>query len=201
VPPGIDDYGAPVAAEEEAPSPIDNEERAKALLADAGYGPGKKPLKVELRFNTSDNNRNTAIAIASMWRAVGVETSLINMDAKTHFAHLRDGGDFDVARYGWIGDYPDPQTFLFLLESRNKGFNAGRWSNPDYDALMRRAETELDPAARAALLRQAETIVVRELPWIPVLFYGTKNLISPKLHGFRQNPLGVAPTRFLWLEP
>ena len=46
--------------------------------------------------------------------------SFINTDGKTHFAHLRDGGDFDVARYGWIADYSDPQNFLFLLAATTR---------------------------------------------------------------------------------
>jgi oligopeptide transport system substrate-binding protein len=50
-------------------------------------------------------------------------------------------GDFDLARAGWIGDYSDPQNFLFLFESDNLGFNYPRWSNAEYDALMEKAET------------------------------------------------------------
>src|SRR5918997_5146712 len=102
VPPGINNYGAPATAEYASASPIDREEKAKALLKEAGFGPGGKPLKVEIRYNTTDNNRNTVVAIAEQWKQIGVETSFINTDAKTHFAHLRDGGDFDIARYGWI---------------------------------------------------------------------------------------------------
>ena len=67
------------------------------------------------------------------WKDLGVETSFINTDGKTHFAYLRDGGDFDVARYGWIGDYSDPKNFLFLLKSDNKGFNYGKYNNPEFD--------------------------------------------------------------------
>src|SRR4028118_1242493 len=103
MPPGVGNYGEPAYMEYKDASPIDREEKAKALLKEAGFGPGK-PLKVEVRYNTTDNNRNTVIAIADQWKQIGIETSFINSDGKTHFAHLRDGGDFDVARYGWIAD-------------------------------------------------------------------------------------------------
>ena len=104
VPPGIDDYVSGVAAEFRALSPIAREERARELLKEAGYGEGR-PLSIEIRYNTSENNKATAIAVADMWRPLGVAAAFINTDAKTHFGLLQNGGDFDVARAGWIGDY------------------------------------------------------------------------------------------------
>ena len=97
-------------------------QEARRLLAEAGFGPDR-PLTVEYRFNISDNNRTIAVAIGEMWRDLGIVTRFVYTDAKTHFAYLRDGGDFDVARYSWIADYSDPQNFLFLAESDNKGLN------------------------------------------------------------------------------
>lgn len=203
VPPGINNYVAkgPTLEYKDA-SPIDNETKAKALLKEAGYGPGGKPIKVEIRYNTTDNNRNTVVAIADQWkRSLGVETSFINTDAATHFAHLRDGGAFDIARYGWIGDYSDPQNFLFLVESDNKGFNYGKYNNKEFDDLMKsKAANEIDLKKRAEYLAQAEQIFLKDLPWIPLMHYGTKNLISSKLEGYHQNTRGVYPTRYLSLK-
>jgi len=201
VPPGINNYRDPATAEDKDLSPIDREAKAKALLKEAGYGPGGKTLAVELRYNTTDNNSNTMVAIADMWKRLNVETKTVGTDAKTHFAHLRDGGDFDIARYGWIGDYSDPQNFLFLLESDNKGFNYGKYGNPEYDALLKQAAAETDLKQRAEALYKAEQIFMRELPWIPVMHYRNKHLISPKLTGFVPNLRGVYPTRFLALQP
>jgi oligopeptide transport system substrate-binding protein len=200
IPPGVNNYRAPAQAAFAAKSPIEREDEAKKLLAAAGFGPGK-PLKVELRYNMTDNNKRTMVAIADQWKQIGVETTFISTDGKTHFAYLRDGGDFDVARYGWIADYSDPQNFLFLLESDNKGFNSGRYDNPEYDKLMRQAAAETDLKKRADILFVAESIFVRELPWIPLLFYSSKNLISPKLVGFQPNTRGAYATRFMQLRP
>ena len=203
VPPGINNYVAkPPMLDYKDMSPIDREEKAKALLKEAGYGPGGKPLKLEIRYNTTDNNRNTAVAIADMWkRSLGVESTFLNTDAPTHFAHLRDGGDFDVARYGWIGDYSDPQNFLFLVESDNKGFNYGKYNNPEFDDLMKnKAVNEIDLKKRAEILAKAEQIFLRDLPWIPIMYYGTKHLISSKIEGYHQNLRGVYPTRYLSIK-
>ena len=200
-PPGLDHYRTPPEMPGRDALPIDREDEARALLAAAGFAEGRRPLAVEYRFNASDNNRNTAIAIAEMWRGIGVTTHFVYTDAKTHFAYLRDGGDFDVARMSWIADYADPQNFLFLLESSNTGMNPGRYANPGYDTLMRRAAAERDIERRADLLQAAETIIVTDLPWIPVMHTRSKALIAPRLTGYHPNLRNAAPTRFLGLTP
>ena len=111
----------PVKADFADLAPIDAEEEAKRLLKAAGYGPGGKTLNVEIRYNTSENHQTTAIAVADMWRPLNVVTSFVNTDAKTHFAYMREHGDFDVARAGWLADYPDPQNFLDAGAQRQRG--------------------------------------------------------------------------------
>ncbi|KQP07997.1 ABC transporter substrate-binding protein [Methylobacterium sp. Leaf99] len=199
-PPGLDHYRTPPDLAGRDALPIDREDEARALLDAAGFGPGRKPLAIEYRFNASDNNRNTAVAIAEMWRGIGVETRFTYTDAKTHFAYLRDGRPFGVARISWVADYSDPQNFLFLLQGGNDTLNPGHYANPDYDALMRDAAAETDLARRADLLFRAETIVVTDLPWIPVMHTRSKALISPRLTGYHANLRNAAPTRFLRLE-
>ena len=198
-PPGIDNYRTPPETAGRLGLPIDHEAQARRLLDEAGFGPGR-PLTVEYRFNVSDNNRNTAVAVSEMWRDLGIETRFVYTDAKTHFAYLRDGGSFDVARYSWIADYSDPQNFLFLLQSGNDGLNAGRWSDAAYDALLTSAAAERDLARRAELLCDAESIALRELPWIPLMHYRSKALIAPRLHGYVPNLRNAAPTRFMRLD-
>jgi oligopeptide transport system substrate-binding protein len=170
------------------------------LLRLAGYGEGKT-LKVEIRYNTSENNKATAVAIAEMWKPLGVETTFINTDAKTHFALLQNGGDFDVARAGWIGDYSDPQNFLFLFESDNTRLNYSHWKNAEYDALMARAADETDLARRAKILANAERLLLAEAPIIPLLFYESKDMVSRRVKGWRDNLLDRHLGRWLKVEP
>ena len=189
IPPGVANYGEPAMMAWKDQSPIDREDKAKALLKEAGYGPGGKPLKLEIRFNTSENHKATSVALADMWKPLGVETSLTNTDIKTHYALLQSGGEYDVARAGWIGDYSDPQNFLFLGLSDNKTLNYSHYSNAAYDALMRKADGERNLANRASLLEQAEEILMRDQPMMPLLYYSSKNLISPKIKGWEPNVL------------
>jgi oligopeptide transport system substrate-binding protein len=197
VPPGIDNYGPPVFPEFHDLSPIEAEDKAKELLKAAGYGPGGKPLNVEIRFNTSENNKATAVAIADMWKAIGVTTTFVNTDLKTHYALLRSGSDYDVARAGWIGDYSDPQNFLFLLKSDNVGLNYSRWANPAYDALLAKASSERDLKARAKILAEAEAMLLRDQPVMPIMFYSSKNLVSKRVSGWKANLLDRHLTRYL----
>jgi oligopeptide transport system substrate-binding protein len=198
VPPGMNNYGEPAQPSWATASAIDREERAKALLREAGFGPNN-PLRVQIRFNMTDNNRASMVAIADQWKQIGVETTMISTDARTHFAYLRERGDYDVARAGWIGDYNDAQNFLFLLESTNQ-LNYSRWSNPQFDALMRRAAEEGDLARRATILKEAETILAEEVPYAAFLYFTNRNLVSPRLVGFHPNARAAFASRFLSLR-
>ncbi|MBK9083574.1 MAG: peptide ABC transporter substrate-binding protein [Rhizobiales bacterium] len=201
VPPGIGNYGEPATVAWKDMSPIDREEKAKALLKEAGFGPGGQKLTVEIRYNTSENHKNTSVALADMWKALGVETKFVNTDLKTHYALLRDKGDFDVARAGWIADYSDPQNFLFLGQSDNKGLNYASYKNADFDALMAKAAKESDLKARAATLRQAEEIFLRDQGFLQLMFYGSKNLVSPKVQGWEVNTLDRHLARYISIKP
>lgn len=181
----------------QALSIIEREDRAKALLAEAGFT-ASRPLSVELRYNASDNNKAMAVAVADMWKQVGVTTRFVATDSRTHFAYLRDKGDYDVARAGWIADYNDPQNFLFLLES-GSGLNTTRWSFPPFDRLLQAARSERDADRRFMLLRQAEDMMLDEAPLTPIAHYTGRYLVSARLSGFIPNLRAANATRFLQL--
>lgn len=201
VPPGILNYGAPATVAWKDMSLFAREDEAKGLLEEAGYGPTGDKLEVEIRFNNSENHRATAVAIADMWKALGIETRLIGTDATSHYAFLREKSPFDVARADWIADYPDAQNFLFLAESGNKGLNVPNFNNPAYDALMHEAEKEASPQRRSAILHRAEALLLDEQPYIVLMTYRSRHLISPKLSGWEPNALGVHPARYISIAP
>jgi oligopeptide transport system substrate-binding protein len=173
------------------------EAEAVRLMREAGYGPGK-PLRFQLAYNTSENHKKIAVALAAMWKKLAVEVELVNREVKVHFASLREG-DFQLGRAGWIADYNDAQNYLFLGQTSTKQQNFSRFSNPDYDRLMDQASVTNDVAARAKLLEQAETILLKEVPVLPLYFYVSKNLVSPKVMGWMDNPFDVHSARDLRL--
>lgn len=196
VPPGTNNYGEPAFAEYASMSMFDREDAAIALMTEAGYGPDN-PIEVELRYNTSENHRQVALAIADMWEPLGVGVTLTNTDVATHYAYLRDGGEFQVARAGWIADYNDAQNYLFMVESDNLGFNYAKYDNAEYDALMDRSGVTLDLEERAAILRQAEDMFMADLPFIPIYHYVNLELVSDTVSGWEQNVQGRHRSKYV----
>jgi oligopeptide transport system substrate-binding protein len=201
VPPGIESYGAPATVAWKDVDPFEREDEAKRLLAEAGFGPGGEKLAVEIRFNNSENHRATAVAIADMWKALGVETRLLATDATSHYAFLREKPPFDIARSGWVADYPDAQNFLFLGQSDNQALNAASFTNKSYDRLMNEAQAEGSPERRRAVLHEAEALLLDEQPYLVLLTYKSRNLVSPKLQGFEANVLDNHPGRYISIAP
>ncbi|UIJ71736.1 peptide ABC transporter substrate-binding protein [Aurantimonas sp. HBX-1] len=195
VPPGMANYDGPDIKVDWSELPYQEKiEQAKALLAEAGYGPDK-PLNVTLRYNTDDNHKRVAVAIAAMWKPLGVNVELLNTEVKVHYADLRQG-DFEVARAGWLADYNDPDNFLNLLKSGVE-MNYGGWSNPEYDRLLNEAAASVDMEARADLLKQAEKLAMDETAAIPIYFYASRSVVSPKISGYEDNAFDIHRTRWL----
>ena len=200
VPPGTGNYGDPAYVDWMDEAQEQRVEGAKALMAEAGYGPDN-PLKLTLSYNTSENHKRIAIAVASMWKQnLGVQAELFNQEVTPHYNKL-EGNDFDVARAGWIADYNDAQNFLYLLETRTGRQNYGRYSNPEYDRLMEQASTTTDMDKRAQYLHEAEAIAMEEQAIIPIYYYVSKNLVSTKVAGWEPNVKDIQRTRYLSLEP
>jgi oligopeptide transport system substrate-binding protein len=201
VPPGIPGYETPAHVTWNGKDLYEREDEAKRLLAEAGFGPGGQKLKVEIRFNNSENHKATAVAIADMWKVLGIETTLLATDATSHYAFLRERPLFDVARSGWFADYPDAQNFLFLAQSDNKGLNVASFSDETYDGLMRDAQSEGSPERREAILHKAEALLLDEQPYLVLLTYRSRNLVSPKLKGWEANVLDNHPGRYISITP
>jgi peptide/nickel transport system substrate-binding protein/oligopeptide transport system substrate-binding protein len=200
-PPGIPGYGAPAEAPWAEMTLFEREDQAKKLLAEAGYGEGGKKLDVEIRFNNSENHRATAVAVADMWRMLGVETRLLGTDATSFYAFLREKSAFDVVRSSWLADFPDAQNFLFLAQSGNKGLNVPGFSSEAYDALMEEAGRERAPGKRSAILHRAEALLLEESPYAVLMSYRSSNLVSPKLRGWEPNALADHYGRYVSIAP
>ena len=198
VPPGIAGYEMRATDYAEM-SQLDREDAARKILTELGYGPDK-PLKMEIRFNTSENHKNTAVAIQEQLKPLGIEVSLLNTDTKTHYGHLEQKGDFDVARAAWIADYKDPENFLSLCKT-GAGLNYGNYSNAEYDGLLAAAAAAPSPEARMKGLSDAEAIgVARDLCVMPLLYYSFHTVVSNRIKGWEDNVMDVHPTRFLSKE-
>ena len=195
VPPGMNNYvDKPYRASWADMDYSAKVEKAKALLTEAGYGPDK-PLKIQLRYNTNENHKRIAVAIAAMWKVLGVNVTLYNAEVKVHYADLKKG-QLEVARAGWLADYNDPVNFLDLLKSGVDN-NYGRWKNEEFDALLAEAAKTQDLKVRTELLYKAEKIAIDDSAAIPIYYYLSENVVSPKVEGYHDTIFDKHRTRWI----
>ncbi|MYK30624.1 MAG: peptide ABC transporter substrate-binding protein [Boseongicola sp. SB0670_bin_30] len=163
-------------------SQAERDAMAKALLAEAGYGPDN-PLKFEMIYNTSESHKRIAVAMSQMWKQkLGVETTLANMEWKT-FLEVRASQDFELARGAWCGDYNEASTFLDLLTSPS-GYNDGKYSNAVVDDLMALAKTADDSQA---IYTKVEQVIADEVPVIPIYHYAGVYMMDSDVGGWPIN--------------
>ena len=161
-------------------------QEAQRLYSEAGYSK-EKPLEVEILYNTSDNHKRIALAIAAMWKqTLGVKTTLRNQEWKVFLETRRLKQGTQVYRAGWIGDYDDPYTFSQLLHSENEMNHPG-YSSEEYDELINLAATKNAGESRLDVLRQAEKAMLEDMPIIPIYFYVSQHLIKPQVSGLEGN--------------
>ncbi len=167
-----------------------NCEKARELLAEAGYPNGENFPVVEYLYNTSDAHKAVAEALQNMWETeLGVKVTLNNQEWAV-FLQTRKDGNYSVARNGWLGDYNDPISFLDMWLTGG-GNNDAQYANADYDAKIQEAKNTTDPAARMKLIHEAENIIMGQ-DWAlnPLYFYTQKYMLSDRVGGMFYTPLG-----------
>ena len=201
VPPGTQGYDYKAAQPEWAGwTQAQRDAEAKRLVAEAGYGPGGKPLEFELLYNTNENYKKVAIATASMWQSkLGAKVTLTNLEWKVFLATRGRKAYKDVIRVGWIGDYNDAYTFVGLFRSDLGEQNHSGFADAAVDDLLRRSEAEQDPERRRRLMTEAELRVLDAAPVVPVYHYVSHTMVSRKVRGWQPNLVNQHPSRFLSL--
>lgn len=174
---------------------------ARKLLADAGYPNGDGFPVTEILYNTNEAHRKVAIAIQQMWREhLNIEVQLLNQEWKVYL-DSESSGDYQISRAGWIGDYVDPNNFLDMWLCGG-GNNRTGWCNPEYDRLiLEQAPSAATEAERHAIFKRAETILLEDLPVLPIYTYTSKHLQHPSVKNVASNILNQNYFRDIYLQP
>ena len=186
--------------------PLDRE-RAKRLLAEAGYPGGRGLGPIAFNFNTGDLNQRIAEVLQAQLREIGVALELRRLDWAAHIKVVDDGSAV-FFRQGWIADYPDPENFLTVLfHSRNIGAagNTSRYRNPAVDRLLDEADAMASGPARFGRYHQAEQTIVDDAAWISLYHYSSRALVKRHVKGLERSALSSAPEflvplRKVWLD-
>jgi oligopeptide transport system substrate-binding protein len=171
---------------------------ARRLYEEAGYSEDN-PLRFTIHYNTNQNNKRIVLALSAMWKqALGAYISILNQEWKVYLQTRKFRGQWDMIRMGWIAGWDDPYSFLEVLIS-GSDFNDPGFNDPEYDRLLRDANTTTDPARRAAILAEAENRMLEQYPVIPLFYYATNRLVRPEVDRYRINIVDRDPTRLYGL--
>ncbi|MBI4852997.1 MAG: peptide ABC transporter substrate-binding protein [Acidobacteria bacterium] len=187
IPPGISGYPKVIGDSYDP-------EKAKKLMAEAGFADGKGFPTITIYFNSLEANRQIAEAIQKMWKqSLNINAELQNEEWQT-FTARQERHEFDVARDSWTGDYLDPDTFLNLFATNTPNNHPG-WVNEQYTKLLQEANQEPDEVKRSQMLAQVEKILLDETVIIPIYFYALSYMQKPYIEGWYPNLFDIHPLK------
>lgn len=179
---------------------IERRALARRLYEAAGYS-AARPLDVELTVPIgSPEMRRVLEALAAMWRMnLGANVRLVTEEFRVHQQNRRIG-KLQFFWFGWIGDYPEPTTFL-ALALRSNPQNYMGFANRQYEQVMAEAMQQTDLSARNRLYQQAERILDEQAVFLPIYFYQSRHLLRSYVQGYEDNANDLHPSRDLYLAP
>ena len=135
-----------------------------------------------------------------MWKdALNIDVTLANQEWKVYLDSV-DQMNFQMARRGWIGDYVDPNSFLDLFLCGGGNNNTG-FCDPRYDDLVKRqAPRATSREERYAVFREAETLLMEQMPILPIYTYTSNHLINPGVQGLPSNLMDAVNFKYVALD-
>jgi oligopeptide transport system substrate-binding protein len=182
-------------------------ERAKQLLAEAGYPGGidsKTGERLTLYYDnyaTTPAGRQEVALVTKQIEALG-----IHFESRAWrypvFQDKVDKGQFQFMSYGWVADYPDPENFVFLLYGPNKrpGPNASAYHNPEYDRLFEQMRAMDDGPQRLELIRRMRAIAVEDCPWIYHIHGEGFGLTQAWFPNFKPHPVAMDTVKYYAID-
>ncbi len=169
---------------EEAEQPFEeNAEKARELLAEAGYPDGEGFPVLTYHYPSLEMDSDVAQVLKEQWKKnLNIEIELKAQELQVHYSE-RYARNFELCRMNWTADFSDPYTYLSMLLS-NSTYNCSGIHDSGYDALVERSDVEKDPKKRAELMHEAERLAVGEKFYvIPLFAMKNCNLVRPDIGG------------------
>jgi oligopeptide transport system substrate-binding protein len=171
---------------------------ARSLYHRAGYSDAD-PLHVDIDSSIQGAaDRHFYEAVAASWHTIlGADVHVNEREFKV-LLQDRDLHQLPLAHGAWIGDYPDPYTFMQTF-MRGDGNNGGDYANAAFDALIAQAGQQKDNARRYPLFEQAETVLNEDAAYVPLYYYSTRHLVKPFVRGWQSNIMDRNLSRYMYV--
>ncbi len=181
-----------------------NLEKAKRLLAEAGYPGGVDPktgrrLEISITIGRAGSSAREQVELMqSFYNRIGVHLEPRYMTWDAYLKAVNEGRA-TLFLLGWVGDYPDAENFLQLFHSRNvsPGANHGNYINPEFDRAYDAAMAAADPAERNRHWRRAQEIVREDCPWIFLHFPKAYALSWDRVGNYRPSDFPYGAEKYL----
>ena len=161
----------------------ENLDKAKTLLADAGYPNGEGLPEITYTYPAMNYEGDVAQVLQQQWKKLGITVNLQAMEYEV-YVNERRSGKLQLCRHQWYADYNDPTSWLLMYADGNAQ-NDVKWHNGTYNDLLAESDLELNAAKRERLLLAAEKILVSEETVVCPLFTNNNtNLIDPSLDNY-----------------
>ncbi len=174
-------------------------EAAKAALEAAGYPGGKGLPTLQLAFNSGGGHEKIMELVQSDLKAIGVNTEFSSADFPVYLKQL-DEGKHEIARLGWVADYPIAYNFLYAIFDSNSGDNKALYKNPAVDTAIKDAEMVTDAVARSEKFAEIDATIGSTNPIAPLMFYKHHHVGSDRLNDFVFNALYFGSFEKAWVS-
>jgi oligopeptide transport system substrate-binding protein len=173
--------------------------RARELLAMAGYENGENFPKLRIICDGGKRQYAVCAFLRDELKKVLNIDSYVECPEGDEILSMRKNGKFDICCGDWCGDYPDPEKFLKLFSGESHQ-NHCRWRSNEYDELLRAAAHMRDDTERLKLLKDAERLLVGDMPIIPLYFESDLYLLKKRVKGWDSNLLDIRQWKFVDVE-
>jgi dipeptide transport system substrate-binding protein len=171
-----------------------NPEKAKALLAKAGFPNGFETklwaLPVQRPYNP--NGQQSAELVQADLAKIGIKAQIVKYEWAEYLKRGK-AGESDIGMFGWNGDNGDPDNFMANLLgcAAVGGSNYGQWCDAEYDGLIKKAKQTTVLAERTKLYEKAQQVFQREAPWVPMAHSVVYQPMLQRVDGFKMSPFGT----------
>ncbi len=176
------------------PENVYDVEKAKKLLAEAGYATGFETELWTLPVSRAylPNGKKLGELVQADLAKIGVKVKLVTFDWPVYLEKSKKG-EHQMIQFGWTGDNGDPDNFMNVLlgcSAIQAGSNYARWCQKDFDNLLQQAKADSAVKARTGFYEKAQAIFSKEKPWYPVAHAKLNKVISDKVTGYTIDPFG-----------